>query len=161
MNLKKYWSFIIYGTEHPEELAEIEDMRFKYNCRILWISGLFFIAMLAGAIVTLFAKGGDLSLASLVDLSQMLTQLACHEQVSVQNRSMLLQIALPHPAILANGQLFSFRDGKVRNEHIASLCKRASVQFIKGFLNFHGIYLQIIIWKHRKREFQYFVSLTE
>ncbi|WP_026511723.1 GGDEF domain-containing protein [Butyrivibrio sp. LC3010] len=61
MNLKRYWSFIIYGTYHPEELAEIEDMRFKYNYRILWISGLFFIAMLAGAIVTLLAKGGDLS----------------------------------------------------------------------------------------------------
>ncbi len=36
----------------------------------------------------------------------------------------------------------------------------STVLLIKGFLCFHGIYLQIIM-KYRKREFQYFVSLTE
>ena len=73
----------------------------------------------------------------------------------------LFQLAFPHPTIFADRLLSIFPNGKVRKEHIANLRISATVLLKKGFLRFHGLYLQNHIWKYRKREFWLIVSLTE
>ena len=74
---------------------------------------------------------------------------------------LFFQMAFPHPAIFANSLLFIFTSGKVRKEHITNTSISAAVLLKKGFLCFHGLYLQNHIWKYRKREFRLFVSLTK
>ncbi len=74
---------------------------------------------------------------------------------------LLFQIAFSHPAIFADRLLSIFSNGKVRKEHIAKLRISAAILLKKGFLRFHGLYLQNHSWKYRKRAFWLIVSLTE
>ena len=76
-------------------------------------------------------------LAGLINLIQMLIQLAGRQQIGVQSRSVLLQISFLHQAILADLLLLRLVNCQIGEKVISDLSVGAAVTFEKGLVCIH------------------------